>query len=144
MERPNKILEAKCDVLILAAKERVLHKYNSPRVKCKVVAEVANGPTTYWGESICEEKGIQVIPDIILNSGSVTVGYFEWLKNIQHVEKGLLTRRWEELSKKNLYEAITGNTLTSASFGDVINQHHMRGPTEVDIVHSALEEIINT
>jgi len=60
------------------------------------VAEAANGPTTIRAEEIMSKKGILFLPDILLNAGGVTVSYFEWLKNLDHMRPGRLTRKWEE------------------------------------------------
>lgn len=136
-------MELECDVLLPAALESVIHKYNAPNLKCKVIAEAANAPTTVWGEEICQEKGILTIPDVLLNAGSVTVSYFEWLKNLQHVEQGRLTKRWEEKSKKEMYETVTGARLTKLHFDQMRDQHKLHGAGEIDIVYSALEEIIS-
>lgn len=130
--------------MVPAAKERVIHRYNAPSLKCKFIAEAAHGPTTVVGEEICEEKGIQIIPDLILNAGGVTVSYFEWLKNIQHVEQGRLTRRWEEDSTKRLYEIIRETKLTRVEFNELRDKHHLHGANELKIVYSALEDMLTS
>ena len=79
---------------------------NANKFQCKIVAEAANGPTTEKGEKILMDKGVVFLPDVLLNAGGVTVSYFEWLKNLDHVRPGRMTRRWEENSKKNLLEVI--------------------------------------
>ena len=85
-------MEIECDVLIPAATERSVHKDNAPNIKTKVVAEGANGPTTVFADEILTKKGVVVIPDLLLNGGGVTCSYFEWLKNIDHVAPGRLTK----------------------------------------------------
>jgi glutamate dehydrogenase (NAD(P)+) len=80
----EQLLELECTVLIPAALERVITKENAPRLKCRVLAEGANGPTTNEADRIIEERGdIELIPDILCNSGGVIVSYFEWLQNLQ-------------------------------------------------------------
>lgn len=61
-------------------------------------------------EEIMLSKGITFLPDVLLNAGGVTVSYFEWLKNLDHIRPGRLTRRWEEHSKYKLLEAIQIST----------------------------------
>jgi glutamate dehydrogenase (NAD(P)+) len=79
------LLELECTVLIPAALDRVITPDNAPKLRCRVLAEAANGPTTYQADKVIEERGdIEVIPDVICNSGGVTVSYFEWLQNRQH------------------------------------------------------------
>lgn len=79
LEHP--IVEYDCDILIPAALENQIRKANADRVKARIVAEGANGPTTANGDEILHERGVFVIPDILCNSGGVTVSYFEWVQN---------------------------------------------------------------
>ncbi|MBI5710095.1 MAG: Glu/Leu/Phe/Val dehydrogenase [Candidatus Eisenbacteria bacterium] len=75
------IIEHDCDILVPAALENQITPENAPRVKARIVAEGANGPTTPDADKLLERKGIMVIPDILCNSGGVTVSYFEWVQN---------------------------------------------------------------
>jgi len=81
----DELLELPCDILVPAAKELVLHHANAPRVKARLVAECANGASTDEADNILFDRGIFVIPDILANSGGVTISYFEWTQNIQHL-----------------------------------------------------------
>jgi glutamate dehydrogenase (NAD(P)+) len=75
------LLEIECDVLVPAATENQIRSDNAERIKCKVLAEGANGPTTAGADEILQSKGIFVIPDILANAGGVTVSYFEWVQD---------------------------------------------------------------
>jgi len=75
------LLELECDVLVPAATENQITSQNADRIKCKVLAEGANGPTTAGADEILHEKGVFVIPDILANAGGVTVSYFEWVQD---------------------------------------------------------------
>ena len=77
----SQILELECDVLVPAATENQITSHNAERIKCKVLAEGANGPTTAAADEILHRKGIFVIPDILANAGGVTVSYFEWVQD---------------------------------------------------------------
>ena len=79
----QEILEVECDILVPAALENQITKHNAPRIKAKVVAEAANGPTTPEADQILFERGVFVIPDILCNAGGVTVSYFEWVQDMQ-------------------------------------------------------------
>jgi glutamate dehydrogenase (NAD(P)+) len=77
----EEVLELNVDVLVPAALENVITRRNAARVKAKVIAEGANGPTTAPADAILDDHGIFVIPDILANAGGVTVSYFEWVQN---------------------------------------------------------------
>ena len=77
----SELLEIECDVLVPAATENQITSQNADRLKCKVLAEGANGPTTANADQILHNKGIFVIPDILANAGGVTVSYFEWVQD---------------------------------------------------------------
>ena len=77
----SELLELDCDVLVPAATENQITSQNADRLKCKVLAEGANGPTTAGADEILHKKGIFVIPDILANAGGVTVSYFEWVQD---------------------------------------------------------------
>jgi glutamate dehydrogenase (NAD(P)+) len=80
----EQLLELECTVLVPAALERVITKENAPRLRCRLLAEAANGPTTNEADRVIGERGdIELIPDILCNSGGVIVSYFEWLQNQQ-------------------------------------------------------------
>lgn len=77
----EELLETECDILILAALENQVHAENADKVKAKIILELANGPTTPEADEMLAKKGIMVIPDILANSGGVTVSWFEMLQN---------------------------------------------------------------
>jgi len=78
----SELLKLPVDVLVPAAMENVIDEKNASEIKAKVVLEMANGPTTEKGEKILEKRKIDLLPDILCNSGGVTVSYFEWLQNL--------------------------------------------------------------
>ena len=79
----EELLEIDCDVLVPAAIEGVISVKNADKVRATVVCEAANGPTTFEGDKILNDRGIFVVPDILANSGGVAVSYFEWVQDIQ-------------------------------------------------------------
>ena len=88
-----------CDVLLPAATENVITSQNAARLRCKILCEGANGPTTPLADAILEDKKVFVIPDILANAGGVTVSYFEWVQDRQGFfwNEQLVNERLEEI-----------------------------------------------
>jgi glutamate dehydrogenase (NAD(P)+) len=82
-EDPAELLVSDCEILIPAATENQITSRNADRVKCRILAEGANGPTTATADDILADKGVFVIPDILCNAGGVTTSYFEWVQDRQ-------------------------------------------------------------
>jgi len=131
-------LEIDCDVLIPAALEGQITADNAPRIRARIVAEAANGPTTFDAERILFERGILVIPDIYLNAGGVTVSYFEWVKNLSHVRFGRVGKRFEEAALERMLLAV--EKATGRLFSPEEHRRIAHGADEIDLVNSGLEE----
>jgi glutamate dehydrogenase (NAD(P)+) len=80
---PAELMLTECEILVPAATENQITSRNAARVKCRILAEGANGPTTAAADEILAEKGVFVIPDILCNAGGVTTSYFEWVQDRQ-------------------------------------------------------------
>jgi glutamate dehydrogenase (NAD(P)+) len=76
------LLELPCDVLVLAALEDQITSENAARIDAKMIAEGANGPTSFEADAILADRGILVLPDVLTNAGGVTVSYFEWVQDL--------------------------------------------------------------
>jgi glutamate dehydrogenase (NAD(P)+) len=86
---PDDLLALDCDVFIPAALGGMIHKGNADRMRCRMMVEGANSPTTPAADSILNDKGVMIVPDVLANAGGVVVSYFEWVQNLQHF-------RWNE------------------------------------------------
>lgn len=138
LANPSDGLEQPCDILIPAALESVIHIDNADKIQAKIVGEAANGPITAEADEILSKKGVLVIPDIYLNAGGVTVSYFEWLKNLSHVRYGRLEKRFSENMYQELIDIIESTTGRRVS--ELERKTILRGPSEIDLVHSGLED----
>ena len=86
---PEDLVAVECDVFIPAALGGMIHRDNAARMRCRMIVEGANSPTTPAADEILREKGVYVVPDVMANAGGVVVSYFEWVQNLQHF-------RWDE------------------------------------------------
>ena len=108
---PAELLAMKCEVLIPAALENSITEENANAVRAKIVAEAANGPVTPEADRIFDTKGVFLIPDILCNAGGVTVSYFEWVQDENHLF-------WDENDVNAKLEKIMVR-----SFNDVLKIH---------------------
>lgn len=97
-----------CEVLLPAAKENVITSLNADRLRCKILCEGANGPTTHVADSILQDKRVFVIPDILANAGGVTVSYFEWVQDRQGFfwNEQLVNGRLEEIMVNSFRDVV--------------------------------------
>lgn len=133
-----RVLEAPCDVLLPAALEGQITTRNAPLIRARLIAEAANGPTTYEADQILKQRGIVVLPDAYLNSGGVAVSYLEWIKNLSHIHFGAMERRLEEIRGQELVhfvEAAVGRRLPLS-----MTRKIMTGADEIDRVRSGLQD----
>lgn len=142
IEDSQSMLEMACDILVPAALEAQITAENAPRIKAKIIAEAANGPTTQEAHDIIKHRSALIIPDNYLNAGGVTVSYFEWLKNLSHVRFGRMDRRFEEESARRMLDAMqdmSGRRLSDAAIAEIV-----QGASERDLVDSGLEDTMMT
>ncbi|CAD0200552.1 unnamed protein product [Chrysodeixis includens] len=133
----------KTDILILAAMEKSVTGDNASKIKAKVIAEGANGPTTPSAHLILVKNNILVLPDLITNAGGVTVSYFEFLKNLNHVSFGKLSIKFWRDSNTALLDSVEtslkcakvdARIVPTAAFASM-----MSGASEKHIVDTGLE-----
>lgn len=136
---------ADVDILLSCACEQVIHKENAHKIRAKIICEGANGPITPNGHDILVKNGKLVIPDMYINAGGVTVSYFEWLKNINHVSFGRLNFKYNEDTNFALLGSVADSMtahfpdsgITVGPNANMMNR--MNGASEKDIVQSGLQ-----
>ena len=111
---PDEMLRLECDILVPAALENAIDAAEADGIRAKIVAEAANGPVTPDADAILDRKGVFVIPDILCNAGGVTVSYFEWVQNEQHLS-------WDLHEVNARLEVIMRR-----AFGEVLEIHEQR------------------
>jgi glutamate dehydrogenase (NAD(P)+) len=102
----DELLKTECTILIPAALERVINHKNAAQIRCRVLAEAANGPTTPEADTILADSDIFIIPDILCNAGGVTVSYFEWVQDMQQFfwSEAQVNQKLEELMLKAFHQ----------------------------------------
>nr|AGC84406.1 glutamate dehydrogenase [Locusta migratoria] len=135
-----------CDILVLAAVEKIITCKNANEIRAKIVCEGANGPITPAADKILQDRKILVLPDIFCSAGGVTVSYFEFLKNINHVSFGRLHFKYETDSYIQLMQSVE-LSLRRCKIECEINpteqfRKRLCEPSEKDIVDAGLKYTI--
>ncbi len=104
----DEVLTTPCTILVPAAMERVITERNAAKLKCRVLAEGANGPTTMEADAILANSDIFVIPDVLCNAGGVTVSYFEWVQDIQQLmwSESMVNDKLQELMLRAFHHVL--------------------------------------
>ena len=108
---PEELLRLDCEILIPAALENAVTSENAEAVHARVIAEAANGPVTPEADRVLERKGVFIVPDILCNAGGVTVSYFEWVQDENHLF-------WDEQDVNSRLERVM-----TRAFNDVLKVH---------------------
>ena len=134
----DELLTLDVDVLVPAALENVITSKNAAKIRAKIICEGANGPTTAGADSILDEKGIFVIPDILANAGGVTVSYFEWVQDrggyfwteetVNERLTDIMTRSFADVLKLSQQHKVNMRTAAyMLSISRVATVHRLRG-----------------
>jgi glutamate dehydrogenase (NAD(P)+) len=104
----EEVLAADCDLLVPAALGNAITRENANYIRARLIVEGANGPTTPEADELLEKRGVLIVPDILADAGGVTVSYFEWVQNLQHLawEEDRVNAELERTMKES-YERVT-------------------------------------
>ena len=113
----GEVLETDCDILIPAALENQITSHNAARIKAKIVAEAANGPTTPDADAMLQDKGVFLIPDILCNAGGVTVSYFEWVQDLNRDQwsEATVNAKLKEIMTRSFRQTLAMSDKAQAS-----------------------------
>jgi glutamate dehydrogenase (NAD(P)+) len=132
------MLEADCDILLMAALEGQITMKNVAGIRARLILEGANGPITAAADAVLQEKGIWVMPGEYANAGGVTVSYFEWIKNISHMRVGRFNRRFGEWQNEMIVEMM--EQMTGQNMPERYRREITKGPNELSLVRAALDD----
>jgi len=133
---PQFFMRRKCHIFAPCCTYGTLNKFNAHHLKTKIVIEVANGPTTFSADEILLRKGIHIIPDMLANIGGMSVGYLEWLQNLDHVSPGRMTRKLREQQKNQILQKLGYKIPENSPLMKALKE----GSKDIEIVHSCVEE----
>ncbi|EDV94364.1 glutamate dehydrogenase, mitochondrial [Drosophila grimshawi] len=149
-ETKESLLTADCDILMPCATQKVITSDNAKDIKAKLILEGANGPTTPAAEKILLEKGVLMVPDIYCNAGGVTVSYFEYLKNINHVSYGKMNSKITSQLIHGVINSINEslNRCDEGEYPEIIPNERLQQirdcTREADIVDAALQTVMES
>lgn len=136
LNKPEDILTQKCDIFISCQREMSVTKSLAEKIKCKLLIEASNAPCTKDALHTLNKRNIVVIPDILSYAGGFIISYLEWLKNLEHRNLTLLSRRFDINSRQILLQSLMTSDI--GNFKD-----NYSGPTEDELVLMTIEEIMD-
>ena len=132
----RQVISTPCDIFIPATYEQYINSSNVNKLNCKLLAECANGALTMYADHQLKAKGVVILPNLIMTSGSMAVSFLEYVKNLGHIKLGRLTKRWQERSQARIYsmlEKVSGKTITD---------QEVKGADEETLVNYCLEDVM--
>ncbi|XP_017475745.1 PREDICTED: glutamate dehydrogenase, mitochondrial [Rhagoletis zephyria] len=144
-QKSGSLLAEKCDILMPCATQKVLTADNAGSVQAKLILEGANGPSTPAADEILRKKNVLIIPDMYCNAGGVTVSYFEYLKNINHVSYGKMHVKRDKLMINEIFNSLNGDGKEDAKFKPNKMLEKIRDCTkEAEIVDAGLQTVMES
>jgi glutamate dehydrogenase (NAD(P)+) len=128
---PLEVLEVECEILIPAAIENQITSENADRTSARLIVEAANGPTTPGADRVLAERGVIVLPDILVNAGGVIVSYYEWVQNLQNEQWDAETV--DEKLRRRMYKAVEAVVAMRAALLDDLETYRARWEAAVPI-----------
>ena len=138
VENGKSLLEADCEILIPAAMEAQITEQNAERIQARLIVEAANGPVTAEADELLRNRGVIIIPDMYANAGGVTVSYFEWTKNLAHMQFGKMGRRFMQARGETAMDALT--QALGGKVSEKVRSEFEKEANELNLVRSGLED----
>ena len=120
-----------CDIMLMYETEL---SEEVSELNCKILMECSNTPISFETDQLLNSKQVLVVPDVLVHSGGAITSYVEWLKSLENVKPGRMTKDWEQISKINLFNVISDIHQIPDS---TLHQHHLnklKGPSEVTLL----------
>lgn len=137
----ERVLSKECDFFIPAGNELSINSRTAKSLNCKVMVEAANGPVSFEAEQVLLERGITIFPDVLVNSGSLVVNYYEYLKNLKKRDQGKIMNKWEERANTRFLSLVT--ELSGITFEEsrlnAEQKELLKGAKEGDLVMSTMQ-----
>lgn len=137
----DRVMFKQCDYLIPAGTELSINTKNAKKLNCKIIVEAANGPTSFNAEEILLDRKMTIFPDVLINSGSLIVNYYEYIRSLKKRDQGKIMNKWEQKSNirfLGLVNELVGHTFSEEQLSEKHKQL-VKGAKENDLVLSTMK-----